>query len=77
VVALAWSEVLRWGSAGEQVEQAWSDSGAGPSGRWEVRPDETLWICSLLPLRRRDTRTLVAGADLTAQGVFRGRFGAA
>ena len=33
---------LRWGFAGEPVDQPWGDSGADPQGRWQVDPDEGL-----------------------------------
>ena len=68
---------LRWGFAGEPVDQPWGDSGADPQGRWQVDPDEGLAeLLGLLRAGAESTRTLVAGAKLAELGAVGGRFSA-
>ncbi|WP_328535518.1 DinB family protein [Streptomyces sp. NBC_00344] len=69
---------LRWGFAGEQVDQPWGDSAGGdPDGRWKVEPGETLpELLALLHAGGENTRSIVTGADTSAPGTVGGRFGA-
>ena len=68
---------IRWGYAGEPVDDPWGDSGADPDGRWQVGPDETLAeLLDRLHAGAQSTRSLVAGADPAALGAIGGRFSA-
>ncbi|HEU4949056.1 MAG TPA: DUF664 domain-containing protein [Kribbella sp.] len=68
---------LRWGFAGEAVDQPWGDSGADPDGRWQVGTDETLTdLLRLLRAGGVSTRALVTGQDPAVLGASGGRFGA-
>jgi hypothetical protein len=69
---------LRWGFAGEQVDEPWGDSGADPDGRWSVGPDETLAeLIARLHEGGESTRRLVSGVDPATLGAVGGRFGEA
>lgn len=68
---------LRWGFAGEQVDDPWADSASDPDAPWQVGPDETLAdLLGLLHAGGESTRALVTGADLSARGAIGGRFSA-
>lgn len=68
---------LRWGFAGEQVDQPWGDSGGDPDGRWSVRDDETLAeLLARLHEGGERTRRLVTGVDPATLGAVGGRFNA-
>jgi hypothetical protein len=68
---------LRWGFAGEQVDEPWGDSDGDPDGPWSVREDETLAdLLGRLHEGGAITRRLVTGADPSALGAAGGRFGA-
>jgi hypothetical protein len=67
---------LRWGFAGEQVDEPWGDSGGDPEGRWSVGPDDT--VTDLLVRMHEGgeiTRRLVTGVDPATPGASGGRFG--
>jgi Protein of unknown function (DUF664) len=69
---------LRWGFAGEQVDEPWGDSAADPDGRWSVGPDETLAeLIARLHEGGAITRRLVSGVDPATPGAVGGRFGEA
>ncbi len=64
---------LRWGFAGEPVEQPWGD--CNREGRWHVGPDESVEsLLAALYDGGRLTRQLVEGADLAARSALGGRF---
>ncbi|MEV5961572.1 DUF664 domain-containing protein [Kribbella sp. NPDC051952] len=68
---------LRWGFAGEQVDDPWGDSDGDPDGPWSVRDDDTL--ADLLDRLREGgevTRRLVTGVDPATLGAVGGRFSA-
>jgi uncharacterized damage-inducible protein DinB len=69
---------LRWGFAGEQVDEPWGDSDGDPEGRWTVGADETLEeLLGRLHAGGTATRQLVTGVDLSTLGAAGGRFGEA
>jgi hypothetical protein len=68
---------LRWGFAGEPVDDPWADSGSDPGGAWRVGRQETLAdLLAMLWAGAESTRALVTGADLDARGAVGGRFSA-
>ena len=69
---------LRWGFAGEQVDEPWGDSGGDPEGRWTAGADDTLEeLLGRLHEGGATTRRLVTGVDPSALGAAGGRFGEA
>ena len=67
---------LRWGFAGEQVDEPWGDSGGDPDGRWSVGPDDTVTdLLARLHEGGEITRRLVTGVDPATPGASGGRFG--
>lgn len=68
---------LRWGFAGEQVDDPWGDSDGDPDGPWSVRHDDTLPdLLNRLREGGEVTRRLVTGVDPATLGAVGGRFGA-
>jgi uncharacterized damage-inducible protein DinB len=64
---------LRWGFAGEHVDEPWGDR--GPDERWQVRPDET--AAELIARMHQGgdrTRSIVEAADLSDLAAPGGRF---
>jgi len=67
---------LRWGFAGEQVEQPWGDSDGNPDGPWSAGTEETLAdLLARLHEGGAVTRRLVTGMSPATPGAVGGRFG--
>ena len=67
---------LRWGFAGEQVDEPWGDSDADPDRHWSVRSDETFaGLIARMHEGGEATRRLVTGVDLATRAATGGRFG--
>jgi len=67
---------LRWGFAGEQVDEPWGDSAGDSNGRWSVGPDETFAeLIARLHEGGEATRRLVTGVDPATRAETGGRFG--
>ncbi len=66
---------MRWGFAGEPVDQPWGDSDGDPDGPWSVGDESLAELLARLHEGGAITRRLVTGMSPSTPGAVGGRFG--